>query len=56
MMKAIHRYFVFLSEVVGNIHPLVQPCAVGPITPQSNLNLPPGQGGKTGESEQNIPL
>lgn len=55
MMKTIHRDCVFLSGVVGSIHPLVQPCSVGPITPQSNLNLPPGQGGKTGESEQNIP-
>lgn len=55
MMKTIHRDFVFLSGVVGSIHPLVQPCSVGPITPQSNLNRPPGQGGKTGESEQNIP-
>lgn len=55
MTKTIHRDFVFLSGVVGSIRPLVQPCSVGPITPQSNLNLPPGQSGKTGESEHNIP-
>lgn len=50
---AIHFHFVILVEQWGVICPMVQLCAVGPITPHSNLNLPSGQDGRTREQEQN---